>query len=149
VKDNPRGLFKYADMKRNASGYPSSMFLGSDCARDSQSIANLFAGFFQSVYVRDDWIPDNDLPTPGDGHKMCFSGLRRRKRDPARTELHQLRFSKFILRSFLTCHCLLVFFLPFGRSFLLFLCSRAAITLDIKAAFDIFENVSVLGTLTI
>jgi hypothetical protein len=51
--------------------YPSSMFLGSDCARDSQSIANLFAGFFQSVYVRDDWIPDDDLPTAGVGHKMC------------------------------------------------------------------------------
>jgi hypothetical protein len=57
-------------MKRNASSYPSSMFLGSDCARNSQSTANLFAGFFQSVYVRDDWMPDSDLPTPGDGHKM-------------------------------------------------------------------------------
>jgi hypothetical protein len=54
----------------NASGYPSSMFLGKDCARGSQSIANLFAGVFQTVYVRDDWIPDSDLPTPGDGHKM-------------------------------------------------------------------------------
>jgi hypothetical protein len=58
LKNNPRGFFKYADMKRNASGYLSSMFLGSDCFRDSQSIANLFAVFFQSVYVRDDWIPD-------------------------------------------------------------------------------------------
>jgi hypothetical protein len=57
-------------MKRNASSYPASMFLGSDCARNSQSIANLFAGFFQSVYVRDDWIPDDDQPTPGAGHKM-------------------------------------------------------------------------------
>jgi hypothetical protein len=46
LKNNPREFFKYADMKRNASGYPSSMFLGSDCARDSQSIANLLAGFF-------------------------------------------------------------------------------------------------------
>jgi hypothetical protein len=25
---------------------------------------------FQSIYVRDDWISDGDLPTPGDGHKM-------------------------------------------------------------------------------
>jgi hypothetical protein len=40
LKNNPRGFFKYADMKRNASSYPSSTFLGSDCARDSQSIAN-------------------------------------------------------------------------------------------------------------
>jgi hypothetical protein len=52
LKNNPRGFFKYADIKRNASGYPSSMFLGSDCARDSQNIANLFGVFFQSVYVR-------------------------------------------------------------------------------------------------
>jgi hypothetical protein len=44
LKNNPRGFFKYADMKRNASGYSSSMFLGNDCARDSQSIANLCAG---------------------------------------------------------------------------------------------------------
>jgi hypothetical protein len=28
--------------------YPSSMFLESDCTRDSQSIANLFAGFFSN-----------------------------------------------------------------------------------------------------
>jgi hypothetical protein len=57
-------------MKRNASGYPSSMFLGSDCTWDSQGIANLFVGFFQKVNVRDDWISDSNLPTPGDGHKM-------------------------------------------------------------------------------
>jgi hypothetical protein len=55
-------------MKRNASSYPLSMFLGSDCARDSQSIANLFAGFFQGVYVQDDWIADSDQPTPDDSH---------------------------------------------------------------------------------
>jgi hypothetical protein len=63
LKNNPRGFFKYADMKCNADGYPSSMFLGNDCAQDTQSIANLFAEFFQSVYVRDDWIPDSVLPT--------------------------------------------------------------------------------------
>jgi hypothetical protein len=58
-------------MKRNASGYSSSLFLGNDCVcPDSQSIANLFAGFFQSVYVLNDWIPDGDLPTPDDGHRM-------------------------------------------------------------------------------
>jgi hypothetical protein len=70
LKKIPRRFFKYADMKHNATGYPSSMFFGIDCARDSQSIANLFAGFFQSVYERDDWIPDSDLPTYDDGHKM-------------------------------------------------------------------------------
>jgi hypothetical protein len=64
LKNNPRGFFMYADMKRNASGYPSSMFLGSNCAWDSHNIADLFAGFFQCVYVQEDWIPDSD------GHKM-------------------------------------------------------------------------------
>jgi hypothetical protein len=70
LKGNPRGFSKYADMKRNASGYPSFLFLGNDCARDSQSIANLFSEFFQSIFVRNDWTPDSDLPAPGDGHKM-------------------------------------------------------------------------------
>jgi hypothetical protein len=72
LKNNPRGFFKYADMKRNSSDFPSSMYLVSDCARDSQSIAYLFAR--QSVYVQEDWIPDSDLPTPGDCHKMSFRG---------------------------------------------------------------------------
>jgi hypothetical protein len=33
------------DMKRNASGYLSSMFLENDFARDLHGIANLFARF--------------------------------------------------------------------------------------------------------
>jgi hypothetical protein len=40
LKKIPRGFFKYAYMKRYASGYASSIFLGNDCAPDSQSIAN-------------------------------------------------------------------------------------------------------------
>jgi hypothetical protein len=32
LKNNLREFFKYANMKRNASGYPSSMFLRNDCA---------------------------------------------------------------------------------------------------------------------
>jgi hypothetical protein len=55
LKNKLRGFFKCADMKRNA------IFLENDCARDSQSIGNLFAGFFQSVYLRDDLIQDSDL----------------------------------------------------------------------------------------
>jgi hypothetical protein len=70
LKNNLRGFFRYADMKHNASGYLTSMFLGNDCAWGSQSIANLFAGFFQNVYVQDDWILDSDLPTSDEGHKM-------------------------------------------------------------------------------
>jgi hypothetical protein len=97
-KNNPRGFFKYADMKRNENSYSSSMFLGKDCARDSQSIANLFAGFFQSVFVQDDWILYSDLPTPDDRHKMSaikvyedeveyvFLDLDVNQRDPVRSE---------------------------------------------------------------
>jgi hypothetical protein len=79
-------------MKRNASDYPSSMFLGNDYARDSQSIANVFAGFFQSVYVRDDWIPNSDLPTPGDGNKMSAIEISKDEVECAflGLELHQL-----------------------------------------------------------
>jgi hypothetical protein len=29
----------------------------------------------QSVYVRDDWIPNGDLPTPDDGHRMSAIGV--------------------------------------------------------------------------
>jgi hypothetical protein len=47
-------------------------FLGNECAGDSQSIANLFAELFQSVYVRDDWIPDSDLLTADDSHKISI-----------------------------------------------------------------------------
>jgi hypothetical protein len=34
-----------------ASGYPSSVFLRNDCARDLQSIADLFAGVFFKAYT--------------------------------------------------------------------------------------------------
>jgi hypothetical protein len=59
LKNNTQGYFKYADIKRNASGYPSSMFLRGDFARNSQSIVILFTGFFQSVNLWDGWIPEN------------------------------------------------------------------------------------------
>jgi hypothetical protein len=77
------------------------MFFGGDCARDLQSIAKLFAGFFQSVYVWDDWIPNSGLPTPEDSHKISTIEISKKRssalfwawtstKDPARTELHQL-----------------------------------------------------------
>jgi hypothetical protein len=63
------------------------MFLGSDFAPVSQGIANLFAVFFQGVYVQDDWITDSDLSTPDNSHKMStfeifrsVSGRRRQQR---------------------------------------------------------------------
>jgi hypothetical protein len=38
-------------MKRNFSGYPSSMFIESQSARGPKEVVNLFAEFFQGVYV--------------------------------------------------------------------------------------------------
>jgi hypothetical protein len=54
LKSNPRCFFKFANLKRNCSGYPSVMFLGETCAGTSQEIANSFGEYFQGVYVRDD-----------------------------------------------------------------------------------------------
>jgi hypothetical protein len=62
-------------MKRNAGGYPSSMFLGSDCSRDSQSIENLFAGFFQSVYVRDDCLQLKSQKSGDKRDVSCYRGI--------------------------------------------------------------------------
>jgi hypothetical protein len=45
LKSNPRGFFKFTNLKRNSSGYPS---------RNAQEIANLFGEYFQGVYVMDD-----------------------------------------------------------------------------------------------
>ncbi len=53
IKNDPRSFFRYANFKRNSNGYPSSLFYGSQTARDTLDIANLFAKFFQSVYVED------------------------------------------------------------------------------------------------
>jgi hypothetical protein len=38
-------------MKKNSPGYSSIMFFGVECARISQDIADLFARYFQGVYV--------------------------------------------------------------------------------------------------
>jgi hypothetical protein len=53
LKSNPRCFFKFANLNRNSSGYPSAMFLGDACARNTQEIADLFGKYFQGVYVRD------------------------------------------------------------------------------------------------
>jgi hypothetical protein len=54
LKSNPRSFFKFANLKRNSSGYPFAMFLGDTCVRNAQEISNLFGKYFQGVYVRDD-----------------------------------------------------------------------------------------------
>jgi hypothetical protein len=43
IKSEPRSFFKCAKMKRDPSGYPSSMFFESQSARDPEKGVNLFA----------------------------------------------------------------------------------------------------------
>jgi hypothetical protein len=54
LKSNPRCFLKFVNLKRNSSGFPSAMFLGGDCTRNTQKITNLFGEYYQGVYVRDD-----------------------------------------------------------------------------------------------
>jgi hypothetical protein len=44
IKSNPRCFFKFSNLKRNSSGYPSAVF---------QEIADLLGEYSQGVYVRD------------------------------------------------------------------------------------------------
>jgi hypothetical protein len=41
IKTNPRIFFRFADIKKNSTGYPSAMFVGVECARYSQGIADV------------------------------------------------------------------------------------------------------------
>jgi predicted glycosyltransferase involved in capsule biosynthesis len=53
LKSNPRCFFKFANLKRNSSSYPSTMLLGDACARNAKEIADWFNKYFQGVYVKD------------------------------------------------------------------------------------------------
>jgi hypothetical protein len=48
--EGSRTFFKFANMKRN-SGYPSTMFFESQSGRGPEEVVNLFAEFFQGVYM--------------------------------------------------------------------------------------------------
>jgi hypothetical protein len=65
LKSNPRCFFKFANLKRNSSDYPSAMFLGDACALNAQEIAGLFGEYFQGVYVRnsseEDFVVDEGV----------------------------------------------------------------------------------------
>jgi hypothetical protein len=54
IKTNLHIFFKLADMKRNSTGYPSSIFFKDQAARNPEEIANLFAKKFQEVYMKED-----------------------------------------------------------------------------------------------
>jgi hypothetical protein len=51
IKSDPRSFLKFANIKRNSSGYPSSMFFESQSAPNPEKVVNWFEEFFQSVYV--------------------------------------------------------------------------------------------------
>jgi hypothetical protein len=76
IKTDPRSFFKFTDLKRNSSGYPSTMFLGDQAARDLQEIANLFANFFQSVYIRDDATSSPSITPSNAEHSQQKVSLR-------------------------------------------------------------------------
>jgi hypothetical protein len=49
IKSNPRCFFNFGNLKRNSSGYPSTVFLGGAYTRNAQEIADLFGEYFQGV----------------------------------------------------------------------------------------------------
>jgi hypothetical protein len=69
IKSDSRSFFKFANMKWISSGYPPSMFFESQTIRAPEDVVNLFAEFFQSVYVSEgepvllpalDTLPDEE-----------------------------------------------------------------------------------------
>lgn len=51
IRNNPKCFWSYVDSKRNCRGIPSQMSLNSLTASDPQSITDMFASFFENVYV--------------------------------------------------------------------------------------------------
>jgi hypothetical protein len=60
IKTNPWSFFRFADMKRNQTGFPSTMLISVEGAPNSQDITDLFAGYFQGVYVNDVSVDNAD-----------------------------------------------------------------------------------------
>jgi hypothetical protein len=80
IKSNPRSFFKFANMNRNSSGYPSSMFFESQSARGPVKVVNWFVEFFHAVYVKEgepvsfptlDTLPDEEH----ESHKVSLVQL--------------------------------------------------------------------------
>jgi hypothetical protein len=49
IKNIPRSFSKFANMKRNSSGYPSSMFFESQSAGGLEEVVNWFEEFFHTL----------------------------------------------------------------------------------------------------
>jgi hypothetical protein len=75
IKSDSRSFFKFVDLKRNSSGYPSQMFFKNQSAHGPQDIANLFASFFQSGYVQDDGDHISSYTPDSDDHQQKVSLL--------------------------------------------------------------------------
>jgi hypothetical protein len=54
LKVNPKRFFEFVNMKKKTAGFPSKMTLNDMSASTPLSICNLFANFFDSVYVEPD-----------------------------------------------------------------------------------------------
>lgn len=54
LKHNPKQFWKYINRKRKSSGFPDVMNLDNRTARTDHEKANLFADFFESVYMNHD-----------------------------------------------------------------------------------------------
>ena len=52
-----RSLWSYVRSKRDVKGYPRVMTYGDSSADCLVDIANLFASYFQSVYIQHDNVP--------------------------------------------------------------------------------------------
>jgi hypothetical protein len=100
IKTNPWSFFfRFADMKRNSTGFSSTMFIVVEGAPNSQDIVDLFAGTFQGVYVNDDSVENADGYDKGsddpsvlsliqftEGDVGCyFDEFGRKKKDPVQT----------------------------------------------------------------
>jgi hypothetical protein len=51
LKHDPRSFFSYVNSKRKSSGYPANMIFKDQASSDVLIICNLFADFFEEVYV--------------------------------------------------------------------------------------------------
>jgi hypothetical protein len=95
IKTNPWNFFRFADMKRNSTGFPSTMFIGVEGAPNSQGIADLFASYFQGVFENDVSVENADGYNEGSDDPFVLSSIQptevtlmnlEEKKDPVLTE---------------------------------------------------------------
>uniref|UniRef100_A0A6P7GDW0 Uncharacterized protein LOC114338234 n=1 Tax=Diabrotica virgifera virgifera TaxID=50390 RepID=A0A6P7GDW0_DIAVI len=50
IQNDPSGFWKYVNNLRKSNGYPNTMFLNDERSSDGQTVVNLFAENFSTVY---------------------------------------------------------------------------------------------------